>query len=300
MPEPEPASWPPLTSSLTTEGSTAPATCSTLPSAAGSSELLDDRACRRGRRRSTEDAVAGPSSVEGACRRRRPPTPAPPPTTRAAATTAGTRSPASASSAGVPQGRRCRRVGRSGRLEPGRHWVGGDAGASPPSGLPEGGGKSISSFMCSTLARAPVTPPETTLGQGEEARRPPCGAAHTSPDTMRRMDAPEPQYVDDRIAHWARETPDAEAITYGPRTFTWARVGRPGAAQRRWAPGPGHRPWRRRCVPRQEPPGLRGDLDGRSLARCGQRDRQLAAGRRRDRLRASTTAARRCSSSVRS
>jgi acyl-CoA synthetase (AMP-forming)/AMP-acid ligase II len=34
--------------------------------------------------------------------------------------------------------------------------------------------------------------------------------------------APEPQYVDDRIAHWAVATPDAEAITYGPRTFTWS------------------------------------------------------------------------------
>ncbi|CAN5434814.1 long-chain fatty acid--CoA ligase [soil metagenome] len=37
------------------------------------------------------------------------------------------------------------------------------------------------------------------------------------------MSAPAPTFVDDRIAHWARETPDAEAITYGARTFTWAQ-----------------------------------------------------------------------------
>ncbi len=35
------------------------------------------------------------------------------------------------------------------------------------------------------------------------------------------MSAPEPTFIDDRIAHWARESPDAEAITYGARTFTW-------------------------------------------------------------------------------
>ena len=29
--------------------------------------------------------------------------------------------------------------------------------------------------------------------------------------------------MDDRLAHWAAETPDGEAITYGPRTFTWAQ-----------------------------------------------------------------------------
>ncbi|WP_134764775.1 long-chain-fatty-acid--CoA ligase [Nocardioides sp. 1609] len=36
------------------------------------------------------------------------------------------------------------------------------------------------------------------------------------------MSAPEPQFVDDRIAHWATETPDAEAMTYLSRTFTWS------------------------------------------------------------------------------
>ncbi len=30
--------------------------------------------------------------------------------------------------------------------------------------------------------------------------------------------APEPTFVDDRIAHWAVATPDADAVTYGPRT----------------------------------------------------------------------------------
>ncbi|GAB2781249.1 long-chain fatty acid--CoA ligase [Nocardioides salsibiostraticola] len=37
------------------------------------------------------------------------------------------------------------------------------------------------------------------------------------------MSAPTPQFVDDLIAHWAQQTPEAEAITYGPRTFTWAQ-----------------------------------------------------------------------------
>ncbi len=37
------------------------------------------------------------------------------------------------------------------------------------------------------------------------------------------MTAPAPQYVDDRLSHWARETPDAEAMTYGDRTWTWAQ-----------------------------------------------------------------------------
>lgn len=36
------------------------------------------------------------------------------------------------------------------------------------------------------------------------------------------MDAPSPRFVDDRLAHWATETPDAEAMTYGSRTWSWA------------------------------------------------------------------------------
>ncbi|MFB9313653.1 long-chain-fatty-acid--CoA ligase [Nocardioides plantarum] len=35
------------------------------------------------------------------------------------------------------------------------------------------------------------------------------------------MTAPEPQFLDDRLAHWAGETPDADAITYLSRTFSW-------------------------------------------------------------------------------
>ncbi|GAA5146232.1 long-chain fatty acid--CoA ligase [Nocardioides marinquilinus] len=31
-----------------------------------------------------------------------------------------------------------------------------------------------------------------------------------------------PRFVDDRIAHWATATPDAEAVTYLSRTFTWS------------------------------------------------------------------------------
>lgn len=40
---------------------------------------------------------------------------------------------------------------------------------------------------------------------------------------MAAMSAPTPQFVADRIAHWAAENPDGEAITYGPRTFTWSQ-----------------------------------------------------------------------------
>ena len=40
---------------------------------------------------------------------------------------------------------------------------------------------------------------------------------------MAAMTAPSPQFIDDRLAYWAGETPDGEAITYGPRTFTWAQ-----------------------------------------------------------------------------
>ena len=40
---------------------------------------------------------------------------------------------------------------------------------------------------------------------------------------MAAMSAPAPQFMDDRLAYWAAENPDGEAITYGPRTFTWAQ-----------------------------------------------------------------------------
>lgn len=36
------------------------------------------------------------------------------------------------------------------------------------------------------------------------------------------LDAPTPRFVDDRLAHWAATTPDAEAMTYLGRTWTWA------------------------------------------------------------------------------
>ena len=36
------------------------------------------------------------------------------------------------------------------------------------------------------------------------------------------MNAPAPRFVDDRLAHWAATTPDAEAMTYLGRTWTWA------------------------------------------------------------------------------
>ncbi|WP_193044405.1 long-chain-fatty-acid--CoA ligase [Mycolicibacterium baixiangningiae] len=34
---------------------------------------------------------------------------------------------------------------------------------------------------------------------------------------------PEPRFLDDRLSHWARTTPDAEAIVYLDRTWTWAQ-----------------------------------------------------------------------------
>lgn len=37
------------------------------------------------------------------------------------------------------------------------------------------------------------------------------------------VDLPEPRFLDDRIAHWARTTPDAEALDYLDRSWTWAQ-----------------------------------------------------------------------------
>jgi acyl-CoA synthetase (AMP-forming)/AMP-acid ligase II len=37
------------------------------------------------------------------------------------------------------------------------------------------------------------------------------------------MSAPEPRFVDDRLAHWASVMPDGECFTYGQRTWTWAQ-----------------------------------------------------------------------------
>ncbi|MGZ8801492.1 MAG: AMP-binding protein, partial [Mycobacterium sp.] len=36
-------------------------------------------------------------------------------------------------------------------------------------------------------------------------------------------DLPEPRFLDDRIAHWAATTPDAEAMDYLDRSWTWAQ-----------------------------------------------------------------------------
>ncbi|MCR6032403.1 long-chain-fatty-acid--CoA ligase [Nocardioides sp. zg-579] len=44
----------------------------------------------------------------------------------------------------------------------------------------------------------------------------------TAPDSDLATAAPDPVFVDDRLAHWARTTPDAEAMTYLGRTWTWA------------------------------------------------------------------------------
>lgn len=37
-------------------------------------------------------------------------------------------------------------------------------------------------------------------------------------------DLPTPRYLDERLAHWARTTPDADAMTYLGRTWTWAQM----------------------------------------------------------------------------
>ncbi|MGD9959063.1 long-chain-fatty-acid--CoA ligase [Nocardioides sp.] len=37
------------------------------------------------------------------------------------------------------------------------------------------------------------------------------------------MSAPEPSFIDERLDWWAQHTPDAEAMTYGDRTWTWAQ-----------------------------------------------------------------------------
>ncbi|GGF42637.1 long-chain-fatty-acid--CoA ligase [Marmoricola endophyticus] len=36
-------------------------------------------------------------------------------------------------------------------------------------------------------------------------------------------DLPEPRFLDDRLVHWAQATPDAEAVTYLGRSWTWAQ-----------------------------------------------------------------------------
>ncbi|GAA0986573.1 Long-chain-fatty-acid--CoA ligase FadD13 [Nocardioides aquaticus] len=57
------------------------------------------------------------------------------------------------------------------------------------------------------------------------------------------MDAPHPTFTDDRLAHWAATTPDAEAMTYLGRTWTWAewddRVRRAAGALRALGVGRG-------------------------------------------------------------
>ena len=55
--------------------------------------------------------------------------------------------------------------------------------------------------------------------------------------------APEPTFVDDRVAWWAEQTPDAEAMSYGQRSWTWAqwndRVRRAAGALRELGVGRG-------------------------------------------------------------
>ena len=87
MPDPEPAPWLPLTSILTTDGSTFAATCSTEPSAAGESGVSTTWEVLW----SLGLAVPPEPSSSYAFQAAAPPTPAAPPTTRAVATTAAAR-----------------------------------------------------------------------------------------------------------------------------------------------------------------------------------------------------------------
>ncbi len=68
--------------------------------------------------------------------------------------------------------------------------------------------------------------------------------------------APEPRFLDDRLTHWAETKPDAEAMTFLDRSWTWAewndRVRRLAGA----LTGTQHRARRRGRVPGQEPPGV--------------------------------------------
>jgi acyl-CoA synthetase (AMP-forming)/AMP-acid ligase II len=54
---------------------------------------------------------------------------------------------------------------------------------------------------------------------------------------------PEPRFLDDRLSHWARTTPDDEAIVYLDRSWTWAqwdgRIRRLAGALRRFGVGHG-------------------------------------------------------------
>ena len=201
MPEPEPDSWPLLTSILTTDGSTSWATCSTVPSAAawsGVSTTCD--VVRRGGGRAGR--LVGCHASHAAA----PPTPAAPPTSSEVATTAA------ANVAGPPD--------RGGRASAGGGPARGAVGCSPygvgvvlPVARTRGGrgvGHGLEDVRCS------CDDPETALCGGEEVAA--CGAlrcrARVGSVTITGMTAPEPRFVDDRLAHWAAETPDAEAITY--------------------------------------------------------------------------------------
>ncbi len=44
---------------------------------------------------------------------------------------------------------------------------------------------------------------------------------HGTLQTM--ADLPEPRFLDERVAHWAATTPDAEAMDYLDRNWTWAQ-----------------------------------------------------------------------------
>ena len=124
-----------------------------------------------------------------------------------------------------------------------------------------------------------------------------------STDTPATADAgpsslPDPRFLDDRLAHWAATTPDAEAITYLGRTWTWAecddRVRRLAGALRELGVGRGDVV----AFLDKNHPACVELTPGRGLARRGQRDHQLAPRPATRSTTPSTTPARRCCSSA--
>ena len=181
MPEPEPDSCAPVTSILTTEGSTCWATCSTEPWAAVPVGALTTGDVVRAAGAAVELGGVGVPGVPGR----------------------------GATDAGRPTDEQG--GGHHARGEPaatGAATACGAAGAGAPAGRRD------VSFMSATMPRAPVTrlrrcwacgkkPPARRLRRGPAGRLWP----RVGSDTITGMTAPEPRFVDDRLAHWAAETP---------------------------------------------------------------------------------------------
>ena len=110
----------------------------------------------------------------------------------------------------------------------------------------------------------------------------------------------EPRTIDEPVAYWAEKNPDGEAVMYGPRSWTWAqwneRVRRAAGGLRELGVGRGDVV---AFLDKNHPACVEITLAAGSLGRRA-RDRQLALGRRRGRLRRQRLAGPRCCSSARS